>query len=119
MAKKTNPKMMKSREKVKWTKEMQMVKDMDAAASKLSDDDKELGYKMAAIMKWNRWTLILIGAGVLVAVLGEMQDLTWAYYAAIGIWALAMACSYKFTKERNAIVLENELKRKAKKDKEK
>ena len=114
MAKKTF-----GREKVKWTKEMQMVKDMEAAESKLSEEDRELGIKMAGIMKWNRWTLILIAAGVVVGMIGQMQDIKWAYYVAIGIWALAMACSYKFTKERNEIVIERELKRKAEKDKNK
>ena len=116
MAKKSKTKMMKPREKVKWTKEMQMVKDMDAAADKLSEDDKEFGYKMAGIMKWNRWTLILIVAGVLVALLGEKQGVTWAYYLALAIWAAAMACSYIYTKARNEIAMERELKRKAEKE---
>lgn len=107
------------RTKVKWTKEMQMVKDMDAAASKLSEEDKELGIKMAGIMKWNKMTLILIAVGVLVGILGQKQNVEWAYYLAIGIWALAMACSYKYTKERNEIVIERELKRKAEKEKKK
>ena len=107
------------REKVKWTKEMQMVKDMDAAADKLSEEEKEFGTKMAGIMKWNKWTLILIAIGVLVGVIGQKQNIEWAYYAAIGIWAVAMGCSYKYTKERNDIVLERELKRKEEKDKKK
>ena len=114
MAKKT-----KGRTEVKWTKEMQMVKDMEAAESKLSEEDKALGIKMAGIMKWNKWTLILIVAGVFVGIIGQKQNLEWAYYLAIGIWAAAMACSYKFTKERNEIVIERELKRKEKKDAEK
>lgn len=107
------------REKVKWTKEMQMVKDMDAAADKLSEEEKEFGTKMAGIMKWNKWTLILIGVGVLVGILGQKQNIEWVRYAAIAIWAVAMACSYKYTKLRNDIVLERELKRKAEKDKKK
>lgn len=105
--------------KKKWTKEMQMVKDIDAAASKLSEEDKELGIKMANIMKWNRWTWILIVAGVFIGILGQMQNIDWAYYVAIGIWAIAMACSYKYTKERNEIIVEHELQRKARRDAEK
>ena len=62
---------------------------------------------------------ILIAVGVLVGVLGQKQNIEWAYYVAIGIWAVAMACSYKFTKERNDIVIENELKRKAEREKQK
>lgn len=105
--------------KKKWTKEMQMVKDIDAAPGKLSEEDKELGIKMANIMKWNRWTLILIVAGVFVGILGQMREIEWAYYVAIGIWAIAMACSYKYTKERNDIIVEHELQRKARRDAEK
>lgn len=114
MAKKTV-----GREKVKWTKGMQMVKDMDSAVEKLSDEERELGIKMAGVMKWNKWTLILIAAGVVVGVIGQMQNITLAYYAAIIIWGGAMACSYKYTKERNDIILEHEIKRKAKRDAEK
>ena len=107
------------REKVKWTKEMQMVKDMESAGSKLSEEEREFGLKMAGIMKWNKWTLILIVAGVVIGMIGQMQNIQWAYYAAIVVWGLAMACSYKFTKERNDIVLERELKRKEEKEKKK
>ena len=84
-----------------------------------TEEEKKRDFNIVNFMRWHRVAIILAIIGVLAALLGQVREWKAVQYSGIFFWMGAVLCYSRYAQKRNEYIIEQELKRKEEREKEK